>query len=352
MENVNPISSQPSVMSGRPPDPTSALGLAVEATVSPLSGDRNVVILRLLIGLMIIPDDSNTATAPTTSLKAASKLIDDDVVISNSEVYPEIQFSNRINKEIDAKLANEVSIIDMDNDYYLVRFALEDDYERVLTRGPHKILAWVRLLGLPYHYYKSLFRAIANMSGEVTRIDFNTQEGLRGRFARLAMVVRLDKPLIPGIMIDGIYQPIEYEGLPVMAREPTNPEGAANHNKKPSVDNRFGPWMLVVNRRRQPGVSCRAPYQNAPTPTYNSCSRFGADGADQQCPMVIPRHDSSGTGTNSPLPVGSNGLSFSGSLQALATVRNGTERGGDVAGGVELSAQGGVDVVAPRAELS
>ena len=80
---------------------------------------------------------------------------------------------------------------------------------------PKQILAWVRLPGLPYRYYsKHLFNAIAGLVGEVIRVDFNTMKGRRGRFARLAVMVRLDQPLLPGMIIDGRFQRIEYEGLP------------------------------------------------------------------------------------------------------------------------------------------
>ncbi|XP_039010572.1 uncharacterized protein LOC120139419 [Hibiscus syriacus] len=72
---------------------------------------------------------------------------------------------------------------------------------------PQMILVWVRLRGLPYRYYaKSLFRAIAGALGKIVKIDYNTTEGKRGSFARLAIAVDLGKPLTPGLMIDGSYQ--------------------------------------------------------------------------------------------------------------------------------------------------
>ncbi|KAL4301928.1 hypothetical protein GQ457_10G020040 [Hibiscus cannabinus] len=196
-------------------------------------------------------------------------VLEDDVSICADGPFPEIRFSDRVHCTIDSKLAHsvvirllgksigykallnriellwkplgEMRLIDLDNGYYLVRFGLEADYERVLTGGPwviygtylivqpwsrnfstsveypSSIMVWVRLPGLPYRYYtKSLFWHIASLIGTVVCIDYNTTEGYRGKFARLAVVIDLEKPLKSGIIIDGHRQNIEYEGLPAI----------------------------------------------------------------------------------------------------------------------------------------
>ncbi|KAK9017817.1 hypothetical protein V6N11_000818 [Hibiscus sabdariffa] len=88
----------------------------------------------------------------------------DDVVIGRSGSILEIRFADRVHLEIDEKHsksvivrllgksigfralrncikalwmpAGEVNIIDLDNEYFMVRFALQDDYDRVLVGGP------------------------------------------------------------------------------------------------------------------------------------------------------------------------------------------------------------------------
>ncbi|KAL4369591.1 hypothetical protein GQ457_05G011030 [Hibiscus cannabinus] len=178
------------------------------------------------------------------------KVQEEDVRVGGNSTLPEIQFSDRIHDAIDAKLASiqsmwnpvgGMSLIDLDNDYYLVCFALQEDFNKVLTGGPwviygsyltvqawsryfstaelylSQIMVWVRLPKLPYRYYtKSLFRHIASSIGKVVKVDYNTTEGRRGRFARLVIIVDLNKPLISGIIIDGQRQDIEYEGLPTI----------------------------------------------------------------------------------------------------------------------------------------
>ncbi|KAL4303172.1 hypothetical protein GQ457_10G004290 [Hibiscus cannabinus] len=183
----------------------------------------------------------------------------------------------------------EIQLIDLDNEYFLVRFAKEEDYVHVLTgepwvvygsyltvqpwsrnfstnsEYPERIMVWVRLPKLPYRYYtKSLFRYIANAIGQVVRIDYNTEDGKRGRFARLAVTIDLNKPLVSGIVIDGTRQDIEYEGLPDIcfscgkyghSKDLCGKEavGSTNSEVETGRDPKelFGPWMQVTNRRRR-----------------------------------------------------------------------------------------------------
>ncbi|KAL4304528.1 hypothetical protein GQ457_10G007360 [Hibiscus cannabinus] len=242
------------------------------------------------------------------------------VIIRREGDLPEIRFSDRVHAAIDEKLAKSVvirllgkhigyralwnrimalwqpkgaiNLIDLDNGYFLVRFAIEEDFNKVLTGGPwviygtyltvqpwhrnfstnedypSQIMVWVRLPNLPYRYYsKSLFRYIAATIGKVVRVDYNTSEGKRGRFARLAIMVDLGKPLISWIIIDGHRQDIEYEGLPTIcfkcgkyghakefcgAHEPQLAESETRPLQRDESE-LYGPWMQVVNRRRRSG---------------------------------------------------------------------------------------------------
>ncbi|KAK8671443.1 hypothetical protein V6N13_038039 [Hibiscus sabdariffa] len=237
-------------------------------------------------------DASNSATAPATSLADPSlpsfrdmvvgrnsagqqdslisdldvELSDEDVVISNTGVYPEIRFSDKIHKVIDAQLTKS-------------------------------------LVGLPV-------------------ICFGC-----GKYGHLEEVCG--------------------------TRETSNINGAAIHSKVPSVDNRFGPWMQVVNRNCRPEVVRRALNQNDSNPAYKSGSRFGVlvDGVDQQGPMTIPTHGNSGTGNISHLHVVSNGLSTSG-LQVLVLAHTNANSNGAAVGGVEPSAPGEMEIVAPMEGLN
>ncbi|KAL4284648.1 hypothetical protein GQ457_16G019820 [Hibiscus cannabinus] len=214
-----------------------------------------------------------------------------------------------------------IQLVDLDNDYYLVKFAAEEDYAKVLTEGPwtifgnylivqpwsrgfltnlvfpSQVIVWERLPGLPYrHYTKSLFRRIAAILGRVVRVDYNTHGGDRGKFARLTIMLDLTKPLRSCIGIDGFIQWLEYEGLQNIcfgcgtyghAKEHCgNPEHAGTtHNSqgnrsfplsnkqvdKVSSEDLFGPWMVVEDRRRRPRRNDNTRKQ---MPTKISGSRF------------------------------------------------------------------------------
>ncbi|KAL4346268.1 hypothetical protein GQ457_17G013020 [Hibiscus cannabinus] len=254
----------------------------------------------------------------------------DDVRLGGSSTLPEIQFSNRVHDAIDAKLAHSVvirllgksigyrallnriqamwnpngalSLIDLDNEYFLVRFAMEEDFHKVVAGGPwviygsyltvqpwsrhfstdeaypSQIMVWVRLPKLAYRYYtKSLFRHIAAAIGKVVKIDYNTTEGKRGRFARLAIMVDLNKPLVSGIVIDGHMQDIEYEGLPAICykcgRFGHSQDDCGGNGAVESVEatvetprdpsELYGPWMQVSHRRRRPGMNQTIPIGGA-----------------------------------------------------------------------------------------
>ncbi|KAL4382918.1 hypothetical protein GQ457_15G016510 [Hibiscus cannabinus] len=252
---------------------------------------------------------------------------EDDVVMSSTDGIPTIDFFERVHALIDSKLVNsvivrllgrsigyaallsriktlwnlrgEVALIDLDNDYFLVRFAESEDCSQVLTGGPwliygcyltvqpwsrdfstlldhlEKIVVWVCLPGLPYRYYtKSMFRYIAGTVGEIVQIDYNTEEGKRGRFSRLANVVNLKKPLVSSIIIDGQRQGIEYEGFPTIfyscgkyghIMETCKPFNEQNHHED-IIDmtivestEKFGPWMQAPTRRSRKNVNNREP---------------------------------------------------------------------------------------------
>ncbi|CAN1801890.1 hypothetical protein LINPERHAP1_LOCUS23151 [Linum perenne] len=126
------------------------------------------------------------------------------------------------------------------------------------------MVAWVRFPHLPIHFYHGqVLTSLGNLIGKTVKIDFNTQTAERGKFARIAIEIDLDKHLSPVVLLDGTIQQIEYENLP---RE------AAGSNE-PSAANSFGPWMMASRRSRHPAKESVEKKGMKPSP--------GGEGANQ-----------------------------------------------------------------------
>ncbi|KAI9096289.1 hypothetical protein K1719_026008 [Acacia pycnantha] len=111
------------------------------------------------------------------------------------------------------KPVGQLKIIDLDDDRFLVRFKDDMDYRNALLN----VTGWIILPKLPARYYhKSIIRSIGSVFGEVIRVDYNTNSGDIGKFARLAVSIDLMKPLISKIQVDDDIIFVEYEGLPTI----------------------------------------------------------------------------------------------------------------------------------------
>lgn len=139
------------------------------------------------------------------------------------------------------KPSGRLKLTELEGGCYMAKFDNSDDYHRAVLGGPWvvfghyltvhpwepsisplnleitSVFGWVRLPGLPYHYYhKNVLRTIGEAIGKVIRIDYNTAEVEKARFARLAVRLDLTKPLVSMFKIDGVTQFVEYEGLPTI----------------------------------------------------------------------------------------------------------------------------------------
>lgn len=66
---------------------------------------------------------------------------------------------------------------------------------------------------LSEYYDVEVLQIFGNAIGRVLRIDTNTANESRGRFARLCIQVDIEKPLITALLIGGREQRISYEGI-------------------------------------------------------------------------------------------------------------------------------------------
>lgn len=142
-----------------------------------------------------------------------------------------------------------MDVIDLENDYFLVRFEDRRDFMFVFTEGPwyisdhcliiqrwkpeffpfedelKKVAVWIRIPGLPMELYeKHILWRIGNTLGRTVKIDSNTlreKEGSRGEFyktervkiARICVEVDLRKVLVSKFELKCRQYNVEYEGL-------------------------------------------------------------------------------------------------------------------------------------------
>ncbi|PPR91943.1 hypothetical protein GOBAR_AA28741 [Gossypium barbadense] len=121
-----------------------------------------------------------------------------------------------------------IHMMDIENGYFLVKIHNKLDCDKALSEGPWTIfgqyltvqpwtmafdptqaypsvvMAWIRLLALlSYLYNRKIITEIGEFVGKVVKLDMNTNSRTRGQFARMAVYVNLEKPLVSQILAWG-----------------------------------------------------------------------------------------------------------------------------------------------------
>ncbi|KAJ8752598.1 hypothetical protein K2173_005487 [Erythroxylum novogranatense] len=132
-----------------------------------------------------------------------------------------------------------MKIVDLENDYFLVRFREDDDYLKALMHGPWVIFGqvlsiqrWVPtfrssqghinravvLIRFPdlsiVRYHPRILTILGNLVGTMVRIDEATLQAHWGNFTRLVVDIDLSSPLRTGVELDGETILVAHEGLP------------------------------------------------------------------------------------------------------------------------------------------
>ncbi|XP_020228424.1 uncharacterized protein LOC109809499 [Cajanus cajan] len=136
------------------------------------------------------------------------------------------------------KAQGGLELLDVSHGYYMVKFDLEADRERVMHGGPWMLfdhylivrpwspdfvasatkvdstLVWVRFSGLGVMFYdESVLLTIASAIGKPVKVDLNTLNMTRGRFARVCVEIDLNVPVVGRFFLNGVWYNVEYEGL-------------------------------------------------------------------------------------------------------------------------------------------
>ncbi|KAL4384619.1 hypothetical protein GQ457_15G006160 [Hibiscus cannabinus] len=294
----NPRVLADGLLSGRPPDPPPVTALL------PAQDDQPVQ--QILSGESLERPDGEMRGLDCESEKEESRVSYAKVLFMPEKGTPkdQIGLGESVCDPHKILVSDEDCVVDKSGKFPKIEFS-ERPWSRSFStseKHPSKVVVWVRLPGLPYKYYsKALFRRIAAIVGDVVKVDYNTKAGERGKFARLAVTVDLNKPLIPCIGIDNFVQKLEYEGLHMICykcgvfghlqescegtdgsnRDPQN--GLANSDKGKEIKedanggkDLFGPWMTVDTRRKRGYNGASSSRGNGKSGNRNDINRFAA----------------------------------------------------------------------------
>lgn len=132
-----------------------------------------------------------------------------------------------------SKNGGTITITDMENGFFSVKFATEEDYNNALYDGPWMVgdsylllqrwrplfsltakqrvaVVWIRILKLPMELCNPSFLSrIGSTLGVMLKVD----DRLSGKYARICVEIDLDGCLVSNIMIRGHRVNLQYEGL-------------------------------------------------------------------------------------------------------------------------------------------
>ncbi|XP_020203712.1 uncharacterized protein LOC109789219 [Cajanus cajan] len=136
------------------------------------------------------------------------------------------------------KLAGGYDVLDIGHGFFLVKFDMQEDRDKVITGGPwmmfdhylavrewvpdfvaaevriDKALVWIRFPSLGMEYYdESVLLALATAVGRPVKVDFMTMNATRGKFARVCVEIDLNEPVVGKVWFRNVWFKIEYEGL-------------------------------------------------------------------------------------------------------------------------------------------
>jgi hypothetical protein len=139
------------------------------------------------------------------------------------------------------KLQGGFDMMDVDQGFYMVKCNLLADREKIMSEGPwmifdhylavaqwspafasptaqvEKTLVWIRFPGLNLLFYdESFLLALASTIGTPIKVDTNTLNVERGRFARICVEIDLTKPVVGKVWINGHWYKVQYEGLHII----------------------------------------------------------------------------------------------------------------------------------------
>ncbi|PPS17378.1 hypothetical protein GOBAR_AA03207 [Gossypium barbadense] len=123
---------------------------------------------------------------------------------------------------------------------------LDGDIVRSLVNGIPAFFDRINQILIKDMEHTVVIKLLGGIIGRVAKLDFNTDNGVRGRFARMAVYVNLGKALISHVFINGLLQKVNKEHELIQEVRPDS--GGSNGADKSDA---YGPLMIVERRNRR-----------------------------------------------------------------------------------------------------
>ncbi|KAL8158973.1 hypothetical protein V2J09_000510 [Rumex salicifolius] len=182
-------------------------------------------------------------------------------------------------------LKGDFMMVDLGNEYYVIKFSNDEDFNHVLTNGlwligesylsiqrwrPNFIAkekpiifftAWIHIPNLSMEYFdERILRKIGAKVGRVMKIHRTTSATECGKFTRMRVEIDITKPLLEKFQLNNRVWKIQYEGFRMICfqcgkvghtkdkcedatGEQTQKEGNVS-SEVPELKEKFGSWML------------------------------------------------------------------------------------------------------------
>ncbi|XP_015949549.1 uncharacterized protein LOC107474443 [Arachis duranensis] len=186
-------------------------------------------------------------------------------------------------------------VLDVGFSYFLVKFDLLEDREKVLLGGPWMIagsyvavygnifgstMVWIRITCLDINYYQEkVMKMIASTVEKPIRIDLATKSAKRKKYTRSFVKINLGLPVIKIIQVHGHMYDIEYEHLNLICEKcscfghVTRECAKENNNdieKESTVKEKNLPSLFSMDNNEKTAKGSQIPVKNK-----NSTLEFG-----------------------------------------------------------------------------
>ncbi|XP_019259782.1 PREDICTED: uncharacterized protein LOC109237845 [Nicotiana attenuata] len=185
--------------------------------------------------------------------------------------------------------AEALNLIDLGNDFYVIKFESQEIYNKALQQSPWFIgsqylsirqwepkfdpyeakeittTIWIRLQDLPTEFYDfTILKRISQMLGTLPKIDNCTAQATRGQYARLCIFAPIGKKLPTSVLLGTHLQQIHYEDTnPIctlcgclghkhnQCTMKTQSQETTTNEEITSKSASEGPWKTVVYPKRK-----------------------------------------------------------------------------------------------------